>query len=62
MIMKKRLIAASIGAAFAELSTLGLARETVNLPVTNVFGAQGQLNGVDTTGSPAAKYSFILSG
>ena len=49
--MKMRLISASVAAVIAAWAPPGSARETVNLPVTSVFGGEGQLNGVDTTGA-----------
>lgn len=47
--MKIRIIAASVGAVLAAWAPLGSAREPVALP--GVVGAEGELNGVDTTGN-----------
>jgi len=41
----------SVAAAIAAWASPGSAQEIVNLPVTSVFGAQGELNGVRTTGA-----------
>lgn len=49
--MKIRIMSVSVAAAIAAWAPPGSAQEIVNLPVTSVFGAQGELNGVRTTGA-----------
>lgn len=46
--MKIRIITAAVAAVIAAWAPIGSARESVALP--NVVGAEGELNGVDTTG------------
>lgn len=48
--MKVKLITAAVAAVISAWAPTGSARETVALPVPGVVGAEGELNGVDTTG------------